>query len=267
MSAALFRRTLVAKRTEIFATGLGMLVWGAVLPLIYATFGREIGSFVRNNPILSQFAQFGGGDLFTLPGTLALGFVHPFTLLLMGITAIGFPALAIAGEREKGTLEVVLARPISRRGLYLTLYLAGLIFLGILLALQLVGGLASAMAMGVGDELDVARMPELWLAGWLLFVAFMSITFAASVMSDRLGPAIGIPLVFVLVNYLANAIGSIWPDVAWLEEYSMFNLVKAADVLTGGIAPSDVAILLAISASPVVFALVVFPRRDIAAPS
>lgn len=267
MNAALFRRTLAAKRTEIAATGVGMLVWGGVLPLIYATFGREIGSFMRNNPLLSQFAQFGGGDLFTLPGTLALGFVHPFTLLLMGITAIGFPALAIAGEREKGTLEVVLARPISRRGLYVTLYLVGLIFLGLLLALQLIGGLASATAMGVVDELEVSRLPELWLAGWLLFVGFMSITFAASVVSDRLGPAIGIPLVVVLINYLANAIGSIWPDVAWLQDYSLFNLVKATDVLTRGIALSDMAILLAVSVIPVVFALVVFPRRDIAAPS
>jgi ABC-2 type transport system permease protein len=267
VSAALFRRTVAAKRTEIVATGVGMLVWGGVLPLIYASFGREIGAFVRNNPLLSQFAQFGGGDLFTLPGTLALGFVHPFTLLLMGITAIGFPALAIAGEREKGTLEVVLARPISRRGLYLTLYLVGLIFLGLLLALQLVGGLASATAMGVAEELDMTRLPELWLAGWLLFVGFMSITFAASVMSDRLGPAIGVPLVFVLVNYLANAIGSIWPDVAWLQDYSLFNLVKASDVLTAGIAASDVAILLSISVIPVIFALLAFPRRDIAAPS
>jgi hypothetical protein len=72
---------------------------------------------VRGNALLSQFAQFGGGDIFSLAGTIALGFVHPFTLLLMGIVAIGFPATAIAGEREKGTLEVTLARPISRRGL------------------------------------------------------------------------------------------------------------------------------------------------------
>jgi hypothetical protein len=88
-----------------------MLVWGAILPVIFATFGKELGDLVRGNALLSQFAQFGGGDIFSLAGTIALGFVHPFTLLLMGIVAIGFPATAIAGEREKGTLEVTCLAP------------------------------------------------------------------------------------------------------------------------------------------------------------
>ncbi len=45
----------------------------------------------------------------------------------------------------------------------------------------------------------------LWLNGWLLFTAFMAVAFAASVSFDRLAPALGVSLVFVLVNYLANA--------------------------------------------------------------
>jgi len=48
------------------------------------------------------------------------------TLLLVGIVAVAFPALAIAGERDRGTLEVTLSRPISRHGLYVTLFLAGM---------------------------------------------------------------------------------------------------------------------------------------------
>ena len=62
----------------------------------------------------------------------------------------------------------------------------------------------------------------------------MALAFAVSVESDRADPAIGIPAVFVLLNYLAFAIGSIWPDMRWLEDYSMFNLLKAQDVLSGG---------------------------------
>ena len=34
---------------------------------------------------------------------------------MLGIIAIGYPATAIAGERQRGTLEVLLARPVSRR--------------------------------------------------------------------------------------------------------------------------------------------------------
>jgi ABC-type transport system involved in multi-copper enzyme maturation permease subunit len=222
----LFRRTLSANRNLLLATGLGMIVWGAVLPVIYGAFGREIGAFAQGNPLFEQFSRFGGGDLFSLPGTIALGFVHPFTLLIMGIVAIGYPAQAIAGERAKGTLEIVLARPISRIRLYTSLFV-----------------------------------------GWLLFVGFMALTFTASSMSDRIGPAIGIPLAFVLVNYLANAIGSLWPDMVWLQDYSMFTLVKAKTVLESGIAASDVAILVVFIGIFVALTLYLFPRRDIAAPT
>lgn len=267
MNIVLLRRTISAHRLLLISTGAAMLVWGAILPVIFATFGKELGDLVRGNALLSQFAQFGGGDIFSLAGTIALGFVHPFTLLLMGIVAIGFPATAIAGEREKGTLEVTLARPISRRGLVATLFVAGLLFLAMLLALHLLGSYVGSFITGVGDELDVGRMAQVWLSGWLLFVAFMSLAFATSAMSDRLGPALGVPLAFVLVNYLANAIGSIWPDAAWLQDWSMFNLVKAQQVLTQGLTLSDIAITAGFAVLFMAFTLVAFPRRDIPAPS
>ena len=265
MSGPLFVRTVAANAVRMVLAAAGLMLMGALMPIVFAAFGQEVGAFVERVPLLSQFAQFGGGNLFTLNGAISLAFLHPFTLLLLGIMAIGFPALAIAGEREGGTLEVLLARPIARRGLYATLYLAGLVFLGVLLAALLAAAVVSTNAVGLGDELDALKLVQLGLAGWLLFVAIMSLTFAVSIMSDRLAPAIGIPLVFVLLNYLAYAIGSIWPDAAWLEDWSIFSLVKAQDILSGGVAVSDVLVLLTLSAALVAFAWLAFPRRDIAA--
>jgi ABC-2 type transport system permease protein len=267
MNRVLLARTISARWVLIAATGAAMLVWGAILPAIFATFGREMEELLSGNTLLSQFAQFGGGDLFSLRGTIALGFVHPFTLLIMGIVAIGFPATAIAGEREKGTLEVTLARPISRRGLLATLFVAGLLFLGVLLALHLVGSYVGAVITGVSGELDPGRMAQMWLSGWLLFVAFMSLAFLSSAMADRVGPALGIPLAFVLLNYLADVIGSLWPDAAWLQDWSMFNLVKAQQILNDGLAPSDLAITVAFAAVFIALTAWAFPRRDIPAPS
>jgi len=267
MSSVLLRRTIVANRILLIVTGAAMLVWGAILPAIFATFGRAMADLIRSNPLIEQFSQFGGGDLFSLEGTIALGFAHPFTLLLMGIVAIGFPATAIAGEREKGTLEVTLSRPISRRGLVATLFVAGLLFLAILLALQLVGSYLGALITGMSDKLDVGRMAQMWLSGWLLFVAFMALAFTTSTMADRVAPALAIPLAFVLVNYLADVIGSLWPDAAWLQDWSMFNLVKAQQVLAEGLTPSDVAIMVGFALLFVAVTAYAFPRRDIPAPS
>ena len=66
-----------------------------------------------------QFANFGGGDIFSLSGPIALGLIHPIAIILTSVFAVGFSTSAIAGERQRGTLEVALARPIARRTFYL----------------------------------------------------------------------------------------------------------------------------------------------------
>jgi ABC-type transport system involved in multi-copper enzyme maturation permease subunit len=264
--AALFWRTVATNRTRLLACSIGLLVWGAVMPVIYAQFGRQFGSFIAQNPTLSQFTRFGGGDLFSLPGAMALGYIHPIMLLLVGIIAVGLPILAVAGERQRGTLEVILARPLSRHQLYLVVYLAGALFLGVLLALNLVAASVSARIMGVGDELELGNLPWLWLNGWLLYLAFLSIAFAASVSFDRVAPALGVTLVVLLAMYLVNVISSLWPDVTWLDPYTLFHYLKARDVLTGTVRVADLALLAIVSAVAVGYAWVVFPRRDLAAP-
>lgn len=267
MNAALFVRSVRSNVVQLVAIAAGLVVMGVIMPVMYSAFGQEMGEFVQSIPLLAQFANFGGGNLFSLQGTLALGFGHPVTLLLFGIMAIQFPALAIAGERDKGTLEVTLSRPISRRVLYSTLFVAGAAFIGLLVAILVTAMGASSHVVGLGDQLELGRLLQLWLAGTLLFGAFMSLAFAASVESDRAGPAIGIPTAFVIINYLAFAIGSIWPEMQWLEEYSFFNLLKAQDILADGLAISDVVILLGFSIVFMAVAMYRFPRRDLPAPS
>ena len=95
----------------------------------------------------------------------------------------------------------------------------------------------------------------------------MAFAFAASVESDRAGPAIGIPTAFVLLNYLAYAIGSIWPDVGFLEDWSMFSLLKARQVLNVGAQPGDFLVMGLFAAACLGIALYRFPRRDLPAPA
>jgi ABC-2 type transport system permease protein len=264
----LLRYTLRANVIKLVVIAAGLVLMGVIMPVMYAAFGQEMGEFIESVPFFANLASsFGGGDIMSLTGSMSMAFTHPFTLLLMGIMAIVFPALAIAGEREKGTLEITLSRPISRRGLLLTLFVAGLLFLGCLMGVLVITTGVTTYAVGFGDEVPLSNMVQLWLVSTLLFVAFMALAFAASVESDRAGPAIGIPAIFVLLNYLAYAIGSIWPDVGFLEDWSMFSLLKARQVLNVGAQPGDYAVLTLFTLACLGFALYRFPRRDLPAPA
>ena len=55
--------------------------------------------------------------------------------------------------------------------------------------------------------------------------------------------------------------------MAWSQQYSLFHHFNPGDILTGDANPLDFVILTVAIVVPVVYALIVFPRRDLAAPS
>jgi len=267
MSVALLRHTWRVQRTKLALVSIALAVWGFVPPIIYKEYGSRFAGLVESGLLPKEFARFGGGDVFSLPGSIALELIHPIAIILTSVFAVGFSASAIAGERQRGTLEVALARPISRRVLYLTLLAASFGFVGIAIAALLAGGISGATFAGVVTELAFRNLPLLWLNSVLLFGSVAAIALAASASFDRLTPAVGTTLGIVIVSYVLEVLGSLWPAAEWLQPYSLFHYLKAKAILTGAFAPFDVAVLVSVVLVATVWALVIFPRRDLAAPS
>jgi ABC-2 type transport system permease protein len=267
MNGPLFRHTWRAQRLKLGVVSAALAIWGFFQPLIYAKFGSQFRFIIESGMFPEQFAKFGGGDIFSLPGAIALGFIHPIAIILTSVFSVGFSATAVAGERQRGTLEVTLARPVSRRALYLTLLIAAFGFVGVTVAALLVGSITGSMAASVIGELPVGNIPLLWLNGVLLFGSFAAIGLAASVSFDRVAPALGVTLGFVVLMYFLDILGSLWPAAAFLQPYSLFHYLKPKYVLLGSGARVDAVVLAAVIVVAMGWALHVFPRRDLAAPS
>jgi len=267
VNRALFRQTWRAQRLKLTVVSIALIVWGFLLPLIYGKFGSQFRAVMESGIFPAQFAEFGGGDIFSLPGSIALSLIHPIAIILTSVFSVGFSALAIAGERQRGTLEVALARPIARRVLYLTLLQAAFGFVAVTVAALLAGGVAGATFAGVIGEFPLRNVPLLWLNGVLLFGSFAAVGLAASASFDRVAPALGIAIGFMVLMYFLDVLGSLWPDAAMLQPYSLFHYLKAKAILLGATSPfKDDTILAGVIAVAVVWALLVFPRRDLAAP-
>jgi ABC-2 type transport system permease protein len=267
VSTVLFGHLWRSQRTKLLIVCLAILAWSAFLPVIYDAFGSQMRALVESGVIPEQLTTFGGGDVATLAGSIAVGYIHPISIILVSIFAIGFAAAAVAGERQRGTLEVLLARPLSRRRVYATLLVATLLFIGLVLIAASAGTFLGSAIAGVLDELHTERLPLLWLNGMLLWGSIAAIALAASVSFDRLGPAMGVTIAIVIVSYFLDVLGSLWPDAKGLQPWSLFHYVASRDVLGGTIEPFGFVLLAAVGAVAVTYALVVFPRRDLAAPT
>ena len=267
MNRALFLHTLRSQRTKLVIVCLGLAIWGALFPIIYVSFGETFRQLMDSGLIPEQMMNFGGGDVFSLSGSIAIGSIHPIALVLNSIFAVGFSVAAVAGERQRGTLEVLLARPLSRRTVYGTLLVAVLLFVGLAVGATVLGVVAGSGLGGVADELAVDRLPLLWFNGVLLFGALAAIGLAASVTFDRLSPALGITVALVVVMYFLEVLGSFWPDAEFLQPYSLFHYFDPKAILEGSARAGDLGLLAVVAAIAIGWALVVFPRRDLAAPS
>jgi ABC-type Na+ efflux pump permease subunit len=271
MNRSLLLHTWRAQRAKLLTVGVALAAWGFCMPVVYAAYGVQFQQIMESGLIPRQMtdllSEIGGGNIFSLGGAIALGFIHPIAVALICVFAVGFATSAVAGERQRGTLEVVLARPISRRSLIVTLYVATVGFIAISFAAFILGAALAAGLWGVAHELDPLDLAALWLNGVLLFAAFGAVCLAASASFDRLTPALGIGLGYLLASYFVDVLGSLWPDARGLQPLSLFHYVRAPAVLAGRLDPADLLVLVAVAIVALTYALVRFPQRDIAAPS
>jgi ABC-2 type transport system permease protein len=266
VNARLLLQTIRWNRSRLISLVIAGFAWGLLIPTIYVSFSDALRQLANSGAIPEQLLNFGSGSLFTLPGAITLGFQHPLALAFLGIFAVGTTTGAIAGERERGTLEVLLARPLSRHTLYVTVATAVVVLLAVELVALLGGQWTGIAIQGIGDQVDLGNLPLVFANGLLLWTAFAAFGLAASVSFDRHAPALGLTMSFLLANYFLEILGSLWTDVRWSQEYSLFHHFNPTEILTGKADPVDFLILGVAVLIPVVFAWIVFPRRDLAAP-
>ncbi len=267
MNLRLYLQTLRWNRVRLLAVGVASIGWGMLIPIIYVSFAAAFKDLANSGALPRELMNFGSGSLFTLPGALTLGLQHPLAIAFVGIFAVGATTSAVAGEREAGTLEVLLSRPISRRSLYVTLAVASATLVAIVLLALLAGQMIGVAIQGVFNEIEVGQMPLVFLNGLLLWSAFAAFGLAASVSFDRRGPAVGLTIAYLLINYFLEILGSLWRDAAWSQQYSLFHHFNPGRILTGQADWFDFVLLAVATVIPVAYALIVFPRRDLAAPS
>ncbi len=267
MNGRLLIQTWRWQRVRLLVIAVAGIGWGSLFPIFYSAFSDALRSLANAGTIPKELFNFGSGSLFTLPGALTLGLEHPISLAMLGVFAVGATTGAIAGERQRGTLEVLLARPISRRTLYITVAVALLAVIGLVLAAILAGMAIGAATQGLLNQIDLGKLPLVFANGLLLWGAFAAFGLATSVSFDRTGPALGLTMAYVLLNYFLEILGSLLTDAAWTQKYSLFHHFQPGQILTGKADALDFIILAVAVVIPVVYALIAFPRRDLAAPS
>jgi ABC-2 type transport system permease protein len=195
----------------------------------------------------------------------------PFILLTIAIWAIARGSIAVGAEVERGTLDLIMSRPVTRSAYLLThvvVAVLGLLFLG----------LALATGATVGVHYNFLRVPPTFatfLPAAVNLAALGSPIYGYTLLASSLDHvrwrATMIGSVLTLAGFIARVI-AIAPPMQkfewriWLERASIFKLFDPVDAVSSAQSLNfNLAVLAGLGAGCIVLAFLAFAHRDLPA--
>jgi ABC-2 type transport system permease protein len=233
---------------------------------------------------------------------LSVGYVHPLVITILCIWAIGRSSGAIAGEIDRGTMELLLAQPVRRPRLILAHLCIDLMtipllclslwagtFLGVFLIgpIELSGEDLKHFPFPVHLDPDALRLdpaafgPGLWNVAALVF-AVSGYTLWLSAAGRFRSKVLGLAVFITLLQFLINVVGQFWDTIGMLRPFTVFYYYQPQQIVLAHrwsvdlgqfwnngqplFALNVLAVLVTVGTVGYGMALWFFSRRDLPAP-
>lgn len=262
---SVYQKALRDQARALLGWSLGILGILLMMLAVYPSVAAEADSFQK---LLESYppamrAFFGGFEEFTSPeGFFRTELTSSFFPVLFLVYAIGRAADLLAGEEERGDLELLLAHPVSRRRVALQKLAAlatGLAALATLAWLVLVVG---DLAMGL--DIGAGKLALAFLLLFLLAAVFGGLAFGVGAAWGRKGLAVGVASGAAAAAFLLDGLARLEDALEPLALLSPWRHYAEADALVGTFEPWRGALLLGLALGSALAGIWRFDRRDIA---
>jgi len=225
---------------------------------------KAILQFIEKLPPIAK--AFMGGEILevgSIAGLIAIGYQDPLVLILYMLYAVGVPTALLAGEVQKGTMELILSRQTKKTQIYVC---AGLITVFGMFALVVVtfsGTAAATRLYHFEQEIPLYSFFKIAVSGGLLVSAVGGIALLAAACFRR-GFAVSLTVGYVVLNYFVSIIADWWPRMKWLEPATMFSYVDGPAILKKpGWPMGDMCVLISLLVVTTVLGGIIWYRRDL----
>ena len=206
-----------------------------------------------------------GGDYLqagNTAGLITIGYEHPFVLFLYMFFAVSVPTGLLTGEVQKGTMELILSRRVTKLHVYIC---AGLITVTGMFALVMVmflGTVTSVHIYNFGKPIPLDLFFRISIDGGVFASTIGAISLFCAALFRGRNIAVGIAVTFLVVNYFISIVSKWWPRMSFLKDATLFRLVGGPKIVAGW--PfGDMLILAAIFLLVIVTGAIIWRRRDL----
>ena len=248
--------------------GLGLFVFEALLAFVFPTFFDEMAGPLLNLPFFRNILQaLLGVEIGDSLGPKVLGslaWVHPIALTIVAGHEIVFCTRVPAGEVDRGTMDVLLALPVSRWQMYVS---ETAVWLGtgvVVLLMGLAGCLLGGLTVAPENRTELSLLVIIVANLSCLYLAVGGLAFLVSTLSGRRGRAIAVLFALVLSSYFLNVLAQYWDFAEKISFLSILHFYKPFAIMQDSAWPViDMLILAGSGAVLWTAGGIVFARRDI----
>lgn len=265
MNLPVASRALRDRRRGLLGWAVGIGLYAVMIVAVWPSIrgAEQLEDMMKDYPkVLKEF--FGGESSFdfsTPAGYLNGELFSLLVPLLLMIFAVGFGAGTIAGEQERGVLDLILLNPIRRWRVVLE---KGVSLAAGVVALATVTGVAVlAMGAGVGLHLGLSGLVAALVGAALLAILHGYVALLVGAATGSRAVAIGAAAGLFTTGYLLTVLGAL---VSWLEPVralSPFYLYNGSVPIAHGFAVEQHMVLGGLSLVALAAAAAVFNRRDL----
>ncbi|MGZ4140144.1 MAG: ABC transporter permease subunit [Actinomycetota bacterium] len=265
MNGVVYRRTMAEAGRSIGMLALGTGLFYYLVMFSGSTFLSERGASVFVHPPRAITAFLNGtGDLTTPNGWLSAAMNHPITLVLGIAAGLAVAANAVATEVERGTIDLVLTRPIGRIPFLTGKAAAALTAVTAVGVAGFVGVMIARATIGRVSELPLGGTIKAFGVYWILLAGLAMVGVLGSAATGLRGRAIGTAIGLFVGWYFVNFIALLIDGVSWLRFASPFHYFNPTAAVSGGRLSIDAGVLGALALFALGTALGVFRARDLA---
>jgi ABC-2 type transport system permease protein len=256
-----FKHTLRRMRGQIIGWGIGLALYGLMMVFFYESVAgmENLTEFLDAYPE-EMLAFFDNMRAINTPQGYLDTYYFSLMHLIVGIFSIGACANLLAGDEEKGILDLVMAHPVSRTGLFLGRLLGYVAALGLILLASWLGWVLPAGSSGLDLTAIEFLRPFLPLLAVLLLFGTLALLFSMLVPAGRIAAMLSGAL--LVGNYLVRGLSGMNDALKPVVDYTPLHYYQGGNAVAG-VEWAWLGALLAVSVLFSAGAWALFQRRDI----
>jgi ABC-2 type transport system permease protein len=207
-----------------------------------------------------------GGETLRVGNVAALigiAYQHPLAMLLLMLYAVGVPTGLLAGEVQRGTMELILSRHTTKTQVYVCAGLITVIGMFLLVLVMFLGTVVATRIYEFEETVPLHAFFKIAICGGILASAVGGLALLASACLRR-ATAVSLTVAFLVLQYFGSIVADWWPRMHGLKPYTIFYYVNDAKIFAQGRWPlEDMAILLGLLVVATVLGGIIWHRRDL----